>query len=107
MIIRDGEWTLHSSDLKRGKYVWCRQNPDGTTTVRTDSVVDDVLDSNKAQRNLASKGWAGDWHHVAAVPKAILWDQLMPASIQGDEKFVSRWLNDSDNAAWRTKTGTV
>ena len=107
MIIRDGEWTLHSSDLKRGKHVWCRREPDGTLTVRTDYVVDSVLDANAAQRNITSKGWAGDWHHVASVPKNIFWDQLMPASQQGDDRHISRWLNDSDNAKFRTKEGRV
>lgn len=107
MIIRDGEWTLHSSDMKRGKHVWRRQNPDGSMTFRTDYVVDDVIDQNKAQRNLASPGWAGDWHHIASIPKNILWDQIMPASLQGDDKYISRWLNDGDNGAWRTKEGRV
>jgi len=107
VIIRDGDWTLHSSDIKRGKHVWVRHNPDGSMTFRTDYVVDSVLDTNAAQRNVASSGWKGDWHHVASIPKNVVWDKLMDASIQGDEVYISRWLNDSDNAKFRTKVGRL
>lgn len=107
MAIRDGDWMLYSSDLKAGKHTWRRVNDDGSVTYRTDTVVDGVADRNTAQRNLSQKGWAGDWHMIASVPTAILWDQLMPASLQGDDKYISKWLNNSDNRAWRVKDGTV
>ena len=107
MTIRDGEWTLHSSDIKRGIYKWSRVNPDGSTTIRTDTVVDHIAEINKQQRNLAEAGWKGDYHMVASVPVKLFWDQLAEASREGDEKYVSRWLNDSDNRAWRTKSGRV
>lgn len=107
MLIRDGEWTLFSSDIKRKKYVWRRKNADGSWTFRTDYVVDDVLDSNAAERNLAAKGWAGDWHAVARVPKNTAWEHLMEPMQQGDHRYVSKWLNDSDHRAFRTKEGTV
>jgi hypothetical protein len=107
MLIRDGDWTLYSSDHKRGKHTWRLDNGDGTVTYRTDTIVDPIIDQNTAQRNLSQDNWAGDWHQIASVPKAILWDQLMPASMQGDDKYISKWLNDSDNGAWRTKSGVV
>ena len=51
-----------------------------------------------------------DWFDPArdrAVPVKLFWDQLAEASREGEEKYVSRWLNDSDNRAWRTKSGRV
>lgn len=107
MIVRDGEWVLYSSDIKTGKYTWRKTNDDGTVTFRTDTVVDPIIDQNTAQRNISQDNWKGDWHQIASVPKAILWNELMDASVQGDDKYISKWLNDSDNAAWRTKGGKV
>lgn len=105
--IRDGEWTLFDSDIKAGRYVWVRTNDDGSMTFRTDYAVQPTIDMNAAQRNLAQQGWSGDYHHVASIPLNVYWDQLAEASKQGDEKFINRWLNDSDNRAWRTKDGTL
>lgn len=107
MIIRDGDWTLFDSDIQLGRFVWRRENPDGTTTFRTDYRADDTMDVNKAQRNLAENNWKGDYHHVASIPLNVYWDQLAEASRQGDDKYLSKWLNDSDNRAWRTKEGRV
>jgi hypothetical protein len=106
MIVQEGDWTLVSYDAKLRRQVWARQNPDGSTTHRTDYEVDPTIEINKAQRNMAQKGWAGDYHHIASVPLNIFHDQLAEAS-KGDDAYVSKWLNNSDNAAWRTKVGNV
>ena len=40
----------------------------------------------------------------------LLYDEnvgLNTAIQQGDKGYLSRWLNDSDNRAWRTKDGRV
>ncbi len=105
--IQDGDWALVDADLKLGRTVWARSNPDGSTTYRTDYVVENLINQNTTQRNLAQKGWAGDYHHVASIPLNIVHDQLAEAQTQGDDKYLSRWLNDSDNRAWRTKSGNV
>ena len=107
MRFRDGDWYLVDHDLKLGRTVWARENEDGSTTYRTDYQVQPTIDINTAQRNLARKDWAGDYHHIASIPLNVFWDQLAEASKQGDDKYVSRWLNDSDNRAWRTKNGRV
>lgn len=107
MKIRDGDWTLFDSDIKMGRYVWVRDNGDGTQTFRTDYAVQPTIDMNTAQRNLAQPGWAGGYHHVASIPLNVFWDELAEASKQGDDKYLSRWLNDSDHRAWRTKEGRV
>lgn len=107
MKIKDGDWSLFDYDLKTGRQVWCIHNPDGSMTFRTDYPVDPVVDTNQAQRNLAKSGWAGDHHHVASIPLNIYHDQLAEASRQGDERYLSKWLNDSENRAWRTKEGRI
>lgn len=107
MIIRDGEWTLVDSDLKLKRYVWARSNPDGSTTYRTDYAVDDTIEANRDMRNTASKGWQGDWHKVASVPLGIYYEKLHEATLQEDGRFIDKWLNDSDNRAWRAKEGRV
>lgn len=107
MRIRDGEWTLVDHDFHLKRTVWARQNPDGSTTYRTDYAVDDTMEANAAMRASASKGWSGDWHKVASIPLGIYYDKLHEAVKQDDMKFVSRFLNDPDNRALRTKEGTV
>lgn len=107
MIIRDGEWTLYDHDFKMKRTTWARSNPDGSTTFRTDYHVDDTLDANAAMRNTASTDWKGDWHKVASIPLGVYYDKLHEAVKQDDMAYVSRFLNDSDNRAWRTKEGKV
>lgn len=107
MIIKDGDWTLFDSDIKLGRFVWVRTNPDGSQTFRTDYRVDPTIEINKAQRNMSQPGWAGDMHHVASIPLNVFHDQLAEAARQNDQAYMSKWLNDADNRAWRTKDGTV
>ena len=107
MEIRDGDWILVESDQKLGRSTWMRDNGDGTTTVRTDYAVDPVLEQNRLERNAQEQGWKGDWHKVASIPLNVYYDQLRQASLQDDQKYVAKWLNDSDHSGWRTKEGNV
>jgi hypothetical protein len=107
MIVRDGDWTLFDSDIKLGRHVWVRTNSDGSQTFRTDYQVDPTIEANKAMRNMLDPGWAGDYHKIASIPLNIYHDQLAEASRQDDAQYISKWLNDSDNAAWRVKEGRV
>ena len=107
MKVRDGDWVLFDYDIQTGRQVWSLQNDDGSTTFRTDYPVEPTIDLNQAQRNLAQPGWSGDYHHVASIPLNIYHDQLGEASRQDDQRFINKWLNDSDNAAWRTKEGVL
>lgn len=110
MLIRDGDWILHEYDPAMKRQVWYRENPDGSTTFRTDYEVTDVVDFNTELRNGAARGWAGDWHRIASVPHAILHDPktgLVDAFRENDDRHISRWLNDGGNRAWRTKEGSV
>lgn len=105
-MIKDGDFTLVDWDPASGRTVW--HYFDGEkTVVRTDYPVTATVAENQLCRNEAGNAWKGDWHRVASVPLNIYYDQLHAAEQQGDEKYVSRWLNDSDNRAWRTKEGRL
>lgn len=107
MLIKDGDWTLVTWDPKTQRQTWRRENPDGSVTMRTDMPADDTLEENLIARNSASSGWAGDWHRIASVPMNKFFAELSEAHSHGDERYISRWLNDSDNRAFRTKEGNV
>lgn len=107
MRIKDGEWVLVDHDFHMKRTVWARSNPDGSTTYRTDYAVDDTLEANKAMQNSAENGWKGDWHKVASVPLGVYYDKLHEAVMQDDMGHVSKFLNDIDNRAFRTKLGRV
>lgn len=107
MRYRDGDWTLFDYDFQSGRQVWVMHHPDGRTTFRTDYPVSDTIDINRAQRNMSRPDWAGDYHHVASIPLNVYYDQLAEAARQGDDRYLSRWLNGGDNRAWRTKEGVV
>jgi hypothetical protein len=105
-MIKDGDWTLIDWDSASGRTVW--HYFDGEKThIRTDYPVTATIAENQAIRNEAGTAWKGDWHRVASVPLNIYYDQLHSAERQSDDKYVSRWLNSSDNRAWRTKSGTL
>lgn len=107
MKVKDGDWTLFDYDVRTGRQVWAYHHDDGRVTFRTDYPVQATVDINTAQRNMARSDWAGDYHQIASIPLNVFHDQLAEASRQKDDKFISKWLNDGDNRAWRTKSGNV
>ena len=107
MTIRDGDFVLVDVDHESGRSVWSYF--DGEKTVyRIDYPVAATIEQNAAARNNASAGWKGDWHMIASLPLNLAHDSgLVEAVTQQDDKFLSRFLNDGDNRAWRTKDGRV
>lgn len=97
---------LVDHDFQTGRSVWMAE-ADGKTVYRTDYPVQRIMDDNAAaQADLAGKPF-GDWSLIASVPLNTYYDQVAEAHKEGDEKYVSRWLNDGDNAAFRVKGGRV
>lgn len=111
MRFRDADgWILFDYDPKMGRQVWYRENPDGTTTFRTDYEISATLDANKAMQNSVGGGWSGDWHKIASIPYGVLNrddNGVLAAIQQDDQNYLSRWLNNADNRAFRTKLGSV
>ncbi len=104
-MITDGNFTLVDYDFHTGRSVW--HYFDGEKTIiRTDYPVDNLVRENAAFRNHVKQG--GDWRKVASIPMNILYDNnLARAHSEGDDKYVLRFLNDSDNRAWRTSTSRL
>lgn len=66
-----------------------------------------ILELNKAQHVAhTDSDWRGDMHKVASIPMSIFLE-LEKKGITKDPKALKRWLNDSDNAAFRTRPGRV
>lgn len=108
MVVKDESgFELQEFDPVSGRSIWSYF--DGQKTVyRTDYPVQATMAENEAVRNEADKVWRGDWHRVASIPLNIVHDSgLATAQTQGDGKFVKRFLNSSDNRAWRTKEGCL
>ena len=93
--------------------------PDGITEVLHDDNViainqpiDDILRHCKDERSINDqmRGFRKpkEWHHVAEIPLAlieILYAQGIDILNNADD--MKRFLNDPQNAAFRTSTGTV
>lgn len=106
-MIRDGQWELFSHDPHMGRTVW-RWFDGSKTHFRIDQRTDEIVKANKAEMAQSRSDWRGDWHKVASVPLNILYASGLDDAIgQKDDKFLSRWLNDSDHRAFRTKGGNV
>jgi hypothetical protein len=102
------DWRLLGFDPETGKTAWMLLQDDGVTLkVHTVMPVDGMLEENAQMRSMDSGNWAGDMHMVSRMP-IHLWQRLVaPAVQQDDQKYVSKILNDSDYAKFRTKSGRV
>jgi hypothetical protein len=99
-------WRLWKSDPETGVQTWIIRDGD-LVHYKTVAPVGQIIDENKKLR-AAMEGQRqtdGIGRLVARVPLSVAYDGLSQALVQNDKKFVSKWLNDSDNAAFRVKEG--
>lgn len=106
MQIKDGDWTLVDHDLATGRTVW-RYFDGAATHFRTDYPVQSLIDQNAELANESQGQRFGEGQRVASIPLNIFHEQLHEAQVQGDEEYISRWLNNSDNRAFRTFEGNL
>ncbi len=103
-------WTLFEHDPLTGRriYMSLDEGPPGKTLWRVEIPVDDVIEAN-AEAEKASHGRRfGDWNRVASVPVNIMEKTGLDIAVQArDNRFLSKFLNDSDNAKFRTSRGKV
>ena len=106
MAIRDGDFELLEHDFQTGRTVW--RMFDGEKYVfRVDYNVEKTLQQNAALRaENHGKRWEGG-RHVASIPANVFYDQLSEASDAQDDRYIQKWLNNSENAAFRTFEGNV
>ncbi len=108
MPIQDAHgFTLVDHDVKTGRTVWSYF--DGEKDVyRVDYPVEETIKENAEARASAPSNWKGDYHRIASIPLNVVHASGFAEAItQEDNKFLSKWLNDGDNRAWRTKSGRV
>src|SRR5690554_740934 len=98
-------WALFSEDAVTGRKVWMSldEGPPGKTLWRVEMPIDGLADAN-AEAVKATEGVRfGDWNRVASVPLNILEKTGLDTAVQmQDDRFLSKWLNDGDNAGFRT-----
>ena len=105
--IRDGAWRLFDWDPATGKTVWMLAE-DGKVVFETRMPVDAIIRANADAANATSGQRFGEFRRIASIPANLMFSSGMAeAGRQGDQQFMSRWLNDGDNAAWRTFGGRV
>ncbi|MBT8152749.1 hypothetical protein KMP13_02320 [Epibacterium ulvae] len=103
----EGQWHLFNYDHDTGTATYVMVDGD-QYRVKEERFVDGVLQVNQECRNANDKGWAGDVHLVAAIPQHLFYNTALgEAAKENDDKFVMKWLNDSDNEAFRLKEGRV
>lgn len=70
--------------------------------------VDDILEANGEAEKLTQGQRFGEWNHAARVPLTLMEKTGLGDAISaGDRRFMSKVLNDSDNAKFRTSRGRV
>lgn len=107
MVIKHDGWTLIDHDPRSGATLWAIF--DGLKThYRRDVPVENLLKLNHEQAAATQRGWKGDHHMIAMVPPAVVEAAgLKEALRQDDQKYIAKWMNDGDNARWRTKDGRI
>lgn len=104
--VYDGDWRLFSHDPITGKKVWHLDM--GThIIVRTDTPVDALFDQNAEDLNNSIGQRWNDGRRVASIPLDVYYKHLGEAARGGDQEYIKRWLNDSDNAKFRTFGGRL
>ena len=105
--IYDGPWRLFDYYPAPGRCVWIIHE-DGRMHFRTDYPVENLIQVNHMAQAEANGKRFGDLAMVASIPLNIYHDSGMAEAMsQGDKKFTSKWLNNGDNAAWRTRGGRI
>ena len=73
--------------------------------IQTTQETEDIVEANKSAYNDAPARW-GEFTRVASIPISLYWD-LKKKGIADDDNAMKRWLNNSDNRFFRTKSGRV
>lgn len=86
---------------------------DDTAAIQTTSDVTKLLDANKFERsNQTMRHQSETFNKVASIDTnaLMIWIKARGVSYQEfmqEPKWVKLFLNDPDNAAWRTRTGRI
>lgn len=102
-----GDWVLFDQDPETGTMIWMMLDGD-KTVFRIDQNVDPILEANAEAEKLTQGKRFGDWNRIASVPLRLVEKTgLDIATSMRDQRFISKWMNDGDNAKFRTSRGRV
>ncbi len=102
-----GKWLPWSYDPTTRKRVSFCENEDGTILWNTDVDVEPLIEANKeAFNDSEGKRW-GDGKVIASIDLETYFNKIVPAKQAGDDAYIKRFLNDSDNRAYRTFKGHI
>ena len=90
----------------RDKVVWMAEVY-GETVTCVQQRVDQIVEDNKEALNNSAGKRFGDGRVVASIPLDIYYNKLVPAKKNGDDAYIKRFLNDSDNRAFRRFGGNI
>lgn len=98
---------LSTDPLAGVRTLWHEDATDGTITVHTEHNVEDIVDAAVAQHRATDERarW-GDMAKVASIPLPLFLE-LERTGLSRDQKAFRRWLDDPDNAAFRTRPGKL
>lgn len=89
------------------------EDGDGGIVIETKQDVSEIVEANKQQLfyDQQRTGGLNELHHVARIPFTVI-DELNKTGVMKgftivDEVGFARWLNNPDNAAWRTYRGSI
>lgn len=103
-IVDNDGFELVQYDPSSQKSVW-KKNDGAEDIYRIDQPVTQLIEQNTAVRNEVGRAPMGDWVKVASLPANVVWNEnlgLVDAFSAKDDKYISKFLNDSENRAWRT-----
>lgn len=86
---------------------------DGGIIIETKQDVSEIIEANKAQLEFDKQrtGHLKELHHIARIPFTVIDDLNKMGIMKGfnivDNAAFASWLNNSDNAVWKTYRGTI
>jgi hypothetical protein len=95
-----------SYDPETGIKTTFHYHEDGGVSFEKTQDVEALLELNKDTLNAAPEGWKGDLHKVASIPHHV-YQHLRAEGILKDPERMKKWLNDSANSKFRTKSGNI
>lgn len=113
------ETRLFDVDPAAGITRWFHYDDETDTfTIETVQDVGSLVEDNKRLFNTFDERtpWKGDLHLVARLPLNVYYDLRSKRLIDAEmnvldqeelDKYMAKWLNDRDNAAWRTRPGRI
>jgi hypothetical protein len=100
---------LFEHDPEIGRTVWLVFDGKGNMKgAHVEQEVDAILEANKMWADISAGTRFGDYNRIASVPLTFLEKTGLGDAIDnGDRRYLSKVLNDGDNAKFRTSRGKV